>query len=54
MAPQKVPGGFITHLDFVRQGQRRDTPLVTDHQINRPEPLMEGQMAAVHDGVSRK
>ena len=50
--PQKMPGGLIAHLDFICQGQRGDASFVTGHQIDRPEPFMEGQMTAVHDCAS--
>lgn len=45
-------GGLIAHLDYIRQGQRGDATFVTDHQIDRTELFMEGQMTAVHDCVS--
>lgn len=39
---QKIPGGFVAHFDFPRQGKGRDTALVAGHQINCPEPLGQG------------
>ena len=48
---KEIPGSLIADLKLTCQGKGRDTALVTSHQVDRPEPLGQGQMAAVHNGV---
>lgn len=49
---KEIPGSLIADLKLTCQGKGGDTALVTSHQVDCPEPLGQGQMAAVHNGVS--
>lgn len=48
---EHIPGGFAANLKLTGQSKGRDTALVADSQIDCPEPLGQGQMGAVHDGI---
>ena len=48
---QHIPGSFVADLNFSSQSQSGDTTLVTGYKIDCLEPLGQGQMTAMHDGV---
>ena len=48
---KEIPGSLIADLKLTCQGKGGDTALVTGHQVDRPEPLGQRQVAAVHDGI---
>lgn len=48
---QEIPGGFVAHGNLASQRQSRDSSLVAGYKVDRPEPLGQRKMGAVHDGI---